>query len=311
MTSRLTIAIAGATGDFGFQVAKAFLLPSLRSRFIDVVILTRAASARTQELVSLGAKLCLYSADKLSESLEGINVLVNAVGSQGHDFKNQLLHAICNSSIQLYFPSEFGVNHYIHDFSHDEWDAKKAHFRLSQQLAPKSLRICRVYAGLFLEDSIGPWFGFATRESRYQAVGSPDQPSSYTSKLDVGKALAILASMPPNDVPAEVQLSGDSKSFNQTAAIMQEHGAGPIQVSSIPLDKYKLEVISSPSSTPERYLRFLMGEGKIDHASRALMNQNELFQGPLGIQTFKSMEDLAKETNGKPWAEVEWKPTSP
>lgn len=78
--------------------------------------------------------------------------------------------------MRLYFPSEFGVNHYLHDFEHDEWNAKKHHFRLAGELIP-NIRVCRVYAGLFLEESVGPWFGFFTKQGRYEAVGSPTQPS--------------------------------------------------------------------------------------------------------------------------------------
>ncbi|PHH75403.1 hypothetical protein CDD82_4457 [Ophiocordyceps australis] len=84
MTSGPTVVIAGATGSFGFQVASAFLLPSLRSRFHDVVVLARAALPRAQELVSAGAKLRLYSVDKLSEYLEGVHVLINASVSIFH-----------------------------------------------------------------------------------------------------------------------------------------------------------------------------------------------------------------------------------
>jgi hypothetical protein len=92
------------------------------------------------------------------------------IGSTGHAFKDKQAHALASSSVRLYFPSEFGVDHYIHDFPHDEWAAKKEHFSLSSKFVP-SMEVSRVYAGLFLEDSIGPWFGFDTKEGRYEAVG--------------------------------------------------------------------------------------------------------------------------------------------
>jgi hypothetical protein len=137
-------------------------------------------------------------------------------------------------------------------------------------------------------------------------VGEPTQPCSYTSILDVGKTIAILASSPLSTIPAEVQLNGDSKSFAQIAEIMSNSGGGSIDVSSIPLAEYKQDVLSKPSPTPERYLRFLMGEGKIDHTDAALGNQNSLVQGKPGFEKWKSIQDLAIETHGLPWVDADW-----
>lgn len=203
--------------------------------------------------------------------------------------------------MSLYFPSEFGVNHYIHDFAHDEWDAKKKHFNLAKQLGP-TIHVCRVYAGLLLEDSIGPWFGFSTKDGMYEAVGSPTRRTSFTSKLDVGRALAAISSLPLSAIPEEVALHGDGKSFEEIAETMEQNGAGPIKTSTIPLETYKAEVLANPSSTPERYLRFLMAEGKIDHSDDGLGNQNRTTLQSGAVIKWKQMADLAQETGGKPWA---------
>jgi hypothetical protein len=246
-----------------------------------------------------------YSVEKLETALQDVDVLINTIGPSGHHFKEKLLRCLPLTSVSLYFPSEFGVNHYVHDFAHDEWDAKKRHLQLARELIPH-IHICRVYAGLFLEDSIGPWFGFSTKHGKFEAVGSPAQRTSYTSMHDVGTALAILASSPSGSIPAEVHLSGDSKSFSEIAAIMEEHGAGVIEVSSVSLESYKAKVLAKPSPTPERYLRFLMAEGKIDHTDEGLGNQNRVVTSVDGFGTWKSVVDLAKETNGRPWADHDW-----
>ncbi|KAK8927899.1 hypothetical protein H634G_05532 [Metarhizium anisopliae BRIP 53293] len=295
-----TVAIAGATGNLGTHVARAFLSPQCRTKFQDIVVLARAESKAAAELAAAGAKLRVYDEDNLAQSLQGVDVLISVVGPSGHAFKEKLLRSLPATSVSLYFPSEFGVNHYIHDFPHEEWDTKKRHFELAKQLIP-NIRRCRVYAGLLLEDSIGPWFGFNTKDGRYEAVGSPSQRTSYISKSDIGRALANLASLPLGDVPDEVSLNGDSKSFQEIADIMRASGAGQIDVTSVPLAAYKAQVLADPSPTPERYLRFLMGEGKIDHSDTGLGNQNGvvLRGGPVA---WMRMQDLAKETGGKPWA---------
>ncbi|KAF4437780.1 isoflavone reductase family [Fusarium acutatum] len=260
MSLRPTVAIAGATGNLGAKVAEGFLQQPFRDRFYDIIVLARSSSPKAENLVKHGASLRLYTEENLEEALAGIDVLINTVGPSGHHFKESLLRSIPGSSVKLYFPSEFGVDHYVHDFPHEEWDAKKAHFQLASELIP-DISICRVYAGLFLEDSIGPWFGFDTKGGRYEAVGDPAQKTSYTSMYDVGKALAILASQPAGTIPPEVHLSGDNKSMAEIAQIMEANGADRIQVTSVPLESYKASVLAKPSPTPERYLRFLMGEG--------------------------------------------------
>ena len=233
---------------------------------------------------------------------------ISRVGPSGHHFKEKLLRALPHSSVRLYFPSEFGVNHYIHDFPHEEWDAKKKHFKLAEELLGHGdVRICRVFAGLFLEDSIGPWFGFFTKQNRYEAVGSPNQATSYTSMRDVGRALAVLATLPSSKIPDMVHLSGDTKSVSEIAAIMEAADPlrEPIEVTTVALESYKAEVIADPRPTPERYLRFLMGEGRIDHTKDAMGNDNALIENADGLEGWRSMKDLAAETSGKPWM-VDW-----
>ncbi|KAM0582024.1 hypothetical protein ACHAP0_001425 [Verticillium nonalfalfae] len=215
-----------------------------------------------------------------------------------------LLRALPQSSVKLYFPSEFGVDHYVHDFAHDEWDAKKNHIRLAEELIPE-IRVCRVFPGLFLEDSIGPWFGFHTKLNRYEAVGSPDEATSYTSMHDVGRALAALAVLPPAEVPEKVHLAGDTKSVAEIARIMEEASEDqkPIEVSTVDLNPYKANLLANPEPTPEKYLRFLMGEGLIKHTAGGLGNDNSIIEGDGGFGKWKSLKDLALETKGKPWAD--------
>jgi hypothetical protein len=195
------------------------------------------------------------------------------------------------------------VDHYVFDFPNELFDAKKDHFELAQQVLSHT-RICRVFAGLFLEDSVGPWFGFDTAHGRYEAIGNANQPVSYTSMEDVGRAVAVLASS--QDAPDRIHLNGDSKSIWDIARIMRDHGAGQIQVSTIDLAPYKQQVLESPSNALERYLRFLMGEGKIDYSTAGVGNSNNIVNKHEAMWKWRSMEDLAREQGGRPWADVQW-----
>lgn len=210
--------------------------------------------------------------------------------------------ALKGTPVQLYIPSEFGVDHTVHDFSHPEWDAKKSHVSLARKVAPE-LQICQIFAGLFLEDSIGPWFGFDTKEGEYECVGDPTAKVSFTGLGDVGRAVAALVCLPLEDIPRTIHLAGTTVSFEEIAGIMGAESGKEIRVRSIGLEEYKKEWLKSETRDPDvaRYLRFLMGERKIDHERGALGNDCELVNPGEALWKWKGLEELAKETGGRPW----------
>ncbi|KAJ5934458.1 hypothetical protein N7466_004005 [Penicillium verhagenii] len=300
--SRPVVAITGATGHLGRHIAAAFLSAPFRDQFADIILLSRQESSQNSNDKFVTRK---YDDNNLAEALKGVQVLVNTVGPSGHAFKDKLARALPQTDVQVYFPSEFGVDHYVHDFSHLEWDQKKKHMALAKQLNP-DVKICRVFAGLFLEDSVGPWFGFNTKDGQYECIGSSQSPVSFTSLDDVGKTVASLAALPREKIPDTVHLAGDTRSFDEIAGIMQTAGAGSIVVSEVELKKYKEETTSELSWEPSIYLRFLMGEGKINHTARGLGSSNELVNPNQKLWRWVTLSDLAKENKGRPWKDFPW-----
>lgn len=306
--SRPVVAIAGATGHLGRHVASAFLSPFFRSKFSDVILLSRKESSDIAGFESTANyTVRKYDEDNLDKALQGVQVLVNTVGPAGHSFKEKLLQALPHTEVQIYFPSEFGVDHYVHDFPHLEWDQKKKHFSLCQELIP-DMKVCRVFCGLFLEDSIGPWFGFDTKNGKYESVGSSESLVSFTSLDDVGKTIAALSTLPRDLAPSTIHVGGDTRSFSEIASIMGAAGAGQIEVTEIPLAEYKKEQTSTSSWDPANYLRFLIGEDKIDHTDAGLGDDNELINPQQLLWEWTSLTDLAERTGGKPWKDLAWPP---
>ncbi|GLA69227.1 hypothetical protein AtubIFM55763_008410 [Aspergillus tubingensis] len=327
ITTLPIVAIAGATGHLGKHVASAFLTSNLRNRFSEIILLSRQGSHHTlpTDLPSDSPKLTIrtYTEDSIpsiTRALHGATVLINTIGPSGHSFKEKLFHAIPQSSIQVYFPSEFGVNHYVHDFPHREWDAKMKHMALAEQLlllntqdpSPKKVKICRVFCGLFLEDSIGPWFGFDTKRGRYECVGSSEVKVSFTSLGDVGRCVAALASLGTDEVPEVVHVAGDSRSVGEIAEVMGEFGGGEIEVVEVALEGYKREVLEGMKESwdPAPYLRFLMGEGKIMHTARdgggGLGDDRELVNPGERLWKWETLRDLARREAGRPWGDYVW-----
>ena len=301
------VAIAGASGHLGKHLVDAFTLPQFRQSFSQITLLTRQPKdqAAQSKNPQNGVLTRYYDENDLSSSLDGIDILVNVVGSSGSALKDKLLYAVANSKVKLYIPSEFGVDHYIHDFPYPEWDAKKKHFQKAQELLP-NVHICRIFIGLFLEDSIGPWFGFNTRTSKYEAIGSSKVPITFTSLDDVGKAVARLVSLPTDSIPPTLHLAGDTLSFESIAKIMESAGSAKIEISEIDLADYKQKALGGEVSDPSGALRFLMGEGKINHTADGLGNDDDVVNPNEEIWKWKTMTDLAKDTDGKPWGEFVW-----
>ena len=306
----LSVAIAGAAGHLGQHIAAAFLSPPFQDAFSRIIFLSRSEQGSSSPLAKYKShnKVVFRQYDEKNpkSALDGVHILVNAVGATGHDFKEKLLRALPGSDVRLYFPSEFGVDHYVHDFPHGEWDRKKKHDALAREIVP-NVKVCRVFCGLFLEDSIGPWFGLNTKYGKYESVGSSKSPVSFTALDDVGRSVAQLAAKPPDQIPGKVHIGGDTRSIAEVAQIMEQAGAGKIEVSEVGLNEYKAETTKDTSSTdPAKFLRFLMGERKIEHTTQGMGNSNEGVNPGESVWKWKRLEELAKETGGKPWGDYEW-----
>lgn len=309
-TTRPVVAIAGATGHLGQHVTNAFLSSAFLDKFSEIILLSRKEPSLLQPSeVRTGVKVTTrtYNEDNLEEALQGVQILVNTIGPEGHRFKTKIAAALPRTKVKIYFPSEFGVDHYGHDFAHLEWYEKKKHLANAQPVI-NEMKICRIFCGLFLEDSIGPWFGLDTKNGKYTSVGPPTSPISFTSLHDVGKSIASLATFPEEKIPDIVHLAGDTRSIADIASIMQAAGAGQIDVGEIPYETYKAETTSEASWDPAAYLRFLMGDGNINHTSAGLGNDNELVNPGQRLWRWKTLEDLAKQTKGRPWNETVWPP---
>ena len=304
MASR-TVALVGASGHLGKEVAKALLSSTFRASYANVVFLKRRPANDSGKESIEGVEVRYYDDDTLAQALQGVDVLINTVGPAGHDFKDKLIDAISHSAIQLYLPSEFGVDHTVHDFPHREWDRKKHHYDKAMAVIPKT-KVCRVYIGLFLEDSIGPWFGFDTKRGKYESVGLPDKLTSFTSLGDVGNVVAQIARTPVEQIPETLHISGDALTIRQLAAAMEHAGSSPIQIKEIDLDDFKQKAVAEGTQDPAKCLRFLMGEGKIDHTMSGLGNDNELVNPSQRNWQWKTVAQYAKETGGRPWADLDW-----
>lgn len=239
----------------------------------------------------------------MSESLS-----INSISSAGTRLSDNLVHALPKSALKLYFPSEFGIDHTIHDFEIPEWDGKKRHFELTEKtLARTEIQFCQLFVGIFLHTGIGPWHGLHTSKNVYQTFGSLDQSVSYTDLGDVAKVICLLAKevLAGHKVPRILRIAGTHSSVRRTAEIMERAGAGAIELRSVELERFKSKALGRPYNERDAVvcLRFLMGDGRVDYRQQnegGLGNDNEVVNPGQKYFEWKTMEHLAQETGGRP-----------
>lgn len=155
---------------------------------------------------------------------------------------------------------------------------------------------------------------------RYESVGSADAKVSYTSLGDAGKVVAQLCRMQMGAAVEEVRVAGDTRSMREVAEMMvraqreaadKEGGPAPVdfEITELELGEYKRKVVQEGTKDPSKYLRFLMGEGKIEHSKeggRLLGCDNEVVNPSETNWKWKTVEDYARDTKGRPWDDVKW-----
>ncbi|KZP15476.1 hypothetical protein FIBSPDRAFT_867224, partial [Athelia psychrophila] len=168
---------------------------------------------------------------------------------------------------------------------HAEWDAKmRAQEALRQATAPHGTKICAVYTSLFLEDSFGPWFGLATKKGQWDVIHNPDAR-----------------------IPEHVRIGGDTVTVREAAKIFESFNPGhDIHINTIPLKPYKSQLTKGGegNNEPSGFLRFLMGEGKLDLSdenTRDGGSQNDVVNPGGKLWKWRSVREYAQSVEGKPW----------
>ena len=295
-----SIAIAGATGKLGQHIANTVLSVQFRHRFSEVILLSRTEdSAQIQNWrAQPDVTVTTYNEDDLGAAIAHADILVNTISSKGHELKDKLAQVLPATKVKLYLPSEFGVDHTVHDFVQTFWDKKKHHADLAEKAGP-DIKVCRVYCGLFLEDSIGPWFGYDVTKGKYESIGSADNLVAFTSREDTARAVVSLVLLPLEKIPAEIHIAGDNVCMKDVATMMEENGAAKAEIVPIDGPEFKAKTIAENSPNPMAYLRFLMGDGSIDHSASGLGNDNELLNSGETLWKWKTVKDLAKESSSE------------
>jgi len=138
-----------------------------------------------------------------------------------------------------------------------------------------------------------------TKKGIWEPIGSANTPAAFTAFEDIGKAIASLARLPASKIPDHIRIVGSNVSFKQASEAMTAVSGNKIEIKEIELEPFKKEVTKKTEGDPAAFIRFVMGEGNLDFSR----NENELVNPGQKYFKWKTIEEYAKEVDGKPWIE--------
>lgn len=80
-----------------------------------------------------------------------------------------MIDALVSAKVKVYFPSEFGTNHYKISHNHPVFEGKRNHFKCAQE---NGLRSIRILNGDIMESTFGKWFGLDCNSRVWTIVGN-------------------------------------------------------------------------------------------------------------------------------------------
>jgi hypothetical protein len=139
-----------------------------------------------------------------------------------------------------------------------------------------------------------------TKKGVWESIGSSTVPSAYTSLADVGRSIASLARLPPSEIPDHVRIAGANVSFKEASEAMTSVSGNKIDLKEVDLESYKKKTTESATGgDPAGFIKFVMGEGKLDFSE----NQNQVVNPGEKLWKWKTVQEYAKDVGGKPWIE--------
>jgi uncharacterized protein YbjT (DUF2867 family) len=220
-TPRTFVAVAGATGHLGSQIAL-----SLRQRNVAVKALVRpgTAASRTQKLRGAGvtiAEVEITNVPSLTETLEGASAVVSALQglrSVMIDVQGALLNAAVAAKVPRFIPSDFAL-----DFtktapgSNRNLDLRR---EFHAKLDESGIKWTSILNGAFMELlTSGQMPMIIDKWHRISYFGRAEQKYDFTTVPDVAAYTAAVAA-DLNPTPRILRIAGDSFDPNDLAAIV-------------------------------------------------------------------------------------------
>jgi len=302
------VAIIGASGYIGQFICEKGFLPSLsEGKFSEVRVLSTKKSETIEKLTSQGATLSLVdysSVPSLVTALTGIDIVISCMGTGDgvEESKTNLLDALVQVGVKVYFPSEFGTNHYTRVpcnlSTHPIFAKKKEHFEASKQ---KGIKTIAILCSDIMESTFGPWFGLNNTTEVWNLVGTGNVPVAVTAERDLAKftvQAALKAVDPSVCIPEFIEVYSDMKTLREYSAEFDKVAGRATKLEFTPITE-ALSDYESAGKPFESLIQILFEEGAYDYTTSG--EGNELLNPGESIWKLKKITEYAEETGGRPW----------
>ena len=216
-----SVVIAGASGNLGNQIVKAFLnQPNVRTH----ILVRNESKHKVEELIKLGAHIIegdvtTSSVEELAQSFKGIEVIVSALSgdhSVVYDGQLKLLNAAKLSGVKKFVPSSYGFNFQDYLQLGDSFliDPKKK--LISDLQSQNQVDYLLIHNGLFYSYAFFPGFLFQKENDTIKYYGDLNVKIQLTDTLDIAKYV-VEASLNPQLKNKSINVAGDEKTLEELA----------------------------------------------------------------------------------------------
>jgi replicative DNA helicase len=200
-----------------------------QGRVKEVRIITSKVSDKSKEFEAQGAKVVQVDferKDSLVNGLRNVDVVICAMGTGPGSVQSRrlLLEAMAMTGVDVYFPTEWGTNHYsprMAGLDHAVFVEKKAHWK-EAGLKPGLKRI-RFHCSMIMECTFGAWDGLDCKLGVWKIPGNGETPVGMTASRDIGRfavEAALLALSEPDRVPEALEVVGDIATLKECAEML-------------------------------------------------------------------------------------------
>lgn len=294
------VAVIGSTGYVGKFLVPAFLQGLKDGKLKEVRVLFAEAKKNSeivQGYVASGAKafpVDYTNVSSVAAALNGVDVAVSALGTLGEGVDNifkTLLDALVAAKVKIYFPSEFGTDHYKYlNYKHPNFERKRKHFQQAKELG---LNPIRIQTGPFLEIMFGKWSGLDNVSGVWTVVGNAlDFPVATTSERDTGRftlEAVLLAYSDIDKVPDSIEVYSDIRKLRDYAKVLDKVSKRETKIEILQLDDVKAEYEATQDFT--KLIILLFSEGAFNHSTAG----NQLLNPNGSVWKLKKIEEYAQE----------------
>ncbi len=218
---KLTVLVAGATGNLGGRIARA-----LRERGANVRAVVRHGTAqdKVDRLQECGVEIAivdLRSGAGMTAACTGISCVVSALQGMRDvivEGQTALLDAAIKANVPRLIPSDYSID--FTGFPAGENRNLDLRREFHKRLDEASISATTVYNGAFAELLTGPMPLILFKHKRVLYWGNPDQRMDFTT-IDDTAAFTARAALDPS-TPRFLRIAGDELSARELTVLVSE-----------------------------------------------------------------------------------------